>query len=80
MSFLEAANLAWAALIPVLVLFYFMKLRRREVQVTAAFLWQRAAQQARVDSFFARLKLNLLLLLQLLALAALMLAWWREGR
>ncbi|MGE0489578.1 MAG: BatA domain-containing protein [Vulcanimicrobiota bacterium] len=74
MNFLEGANLAWAALIPVLVLFYFMKLRRREVAVTAAFLWQRAAQQARVDSFFQRLKLNLLLLLQLLALAALILA------
>ncbi len=74
MNFLEPANLAWSFVVPVLVLFYFMKLKRRQVTVPAAFLWQRAARQARVDSFFQKLRVNLLLLLQLLALAALLLA------
>ena len=71
MSFLEPANLGWLALMPVLLALYLMKLRRREVQVTASFLWRKAAKQTRVDSFFQRLRVNIFLLLQLLILAAL---------
>lgn len=71
MSFLEPANLAWLGLLPVLLALYLMKLRRRQVTVTASFLWRQAARQTRVDSFFQRLRVNIFLLLQLLALAAL---------
>lgn len=71
MSFLEPANLGWLALMPVLLALYLMKLRRREVQVTASFLWRKAAKQTRVDSFFQRLRVNIFLLLQLLILGAL---------
>ncbi|MEW6281369.1 MAG: BatA and WFA domain-containing protein [Candidatus Eremiobacterota bacterium] len=71
MKLLDPASLAWLALLPVLVAFYLMKLRRKEAPVSALFLWQAAAREARVDSFFQRLKANLLLLLQILALLAL---------
>jgi len=71
MSFLEPANLAWAGLLPVLLALYLMKLRRRQVTVTASFLWRKAARQSRVDSFFQKLRVNIFLLLQLLALGAL---------
>ncbi|MBI3928314.1 MAG: BatA domain-containing protein [Armatimonadetes bacterium] len=77
MSLLEPAALAWLGLVPVLLALYFMKLRRREAPIPAVFLWKRAAREARVDSFFQRLRVNLLLLLQLLALIGLALALGR---
>lgn len=79
MSLLSPAALAFAAAIPVLVVLYFMKLRRREVKVSAVFLWEEAAREARVDSFFQKLKLNLLLLLQVLALVLLVAALARPS-
>lgn len=74
MSLLDAGALWWLALGPVIVLFWLMKLRRREVRVSAGFLWEQAAREARVDAFSRKLQTNLLLLLQLLALALLALA------
>lgn len=74
MQFFQPVALAWLLLVPVLVLLYFMKLRRRDQLVSAGFLWQRAARQARVDSFFQRLRINVLLILQVLALVLLALA------
>lgn len=77
MSLLEPGALAWLALLPVLVLLWLMKLRRREARVSAGFLWEQAAREARVDSFSRRLQANLLLLLQLLAAILLALAMAR---
>ncbi len=57
-----------------LVLLYFLKLKRREVQVGSTFLWKQALDDLRVNSPFQRLRMNLLLLLQLLALLLLLLA------
>jgi hypothetical protein len=74
MHFLAAGSLVSLAVVPLLVLLYFMKLRRPEVQVSASFLWQRALQQARANSFFERLRFNWLLLLQLLAMLAMCVA------
>ena len=74
MHLFQPAALAWLLLVPVVVLLYFMKLRRREHVVSAGFLWQRAARQARVDSFFQRLRINVLLILQVLAIVLLALA------
>jgi von Willebrand factor type A domain/Aerotolerance regulator N-terminal len=64
----------WAILLavpPLVFLLYFLKLRRIQLEVPSTFLWRRAIEDMHVNSLWQRLKRNLLLLLQLLFLAAL---------
>lgn len=79
MTWLNAAALAWLALVPLVVLLYFMKLRRTRQEVSAVFLWRRALEEARVDRFSSRLRANLLLLLQILLILFLALALARPA-
>ena len=65
---------AAAITIPLLVLLYFLKLKRQEQVVSSTFLWKRAVQDLQVNAPFQRLRRNILLLLQLLALMAVLLA------
>ena len=61
-------------LLPVLAALYFLKLKRPQLEVPSLVLWRRVLDDQRVNSPFQRFKRNLLLLVQLLLLAALVLA------
>jgi len=65
---------AAAVAVPLLLLLYFLKLKRREVPVSSTLLWKRAVQDLQVNAPFQRLRRNILLLLQLLAMAAVLTA------
>jgi len=57
-----------------LLLLYFLKLKRREQIVSSTLLWKRAVQDLQVNAPFQRLRLNILLLLQLLMLLTILFA------
>jgi Ca-activated chloride channel family protein len=74
MSFLDPAALWLAALAVPLVLLYFIRARRRDRQVPSLLLWRVELRERASTSRFQRLQLDPLLILQLLALAAIVMA------
>src|SRR5690606_33763804 len=72
-----------AALPVLLVLLYFLKLKRHPVEVPSTYLWKKSIEDLHVNSIWQRLRRNLLLFLQLLvlllAILALLIPYWGEG-
>ena len=62
-----------------IILMYVLKLRRQEHVVPSTFLWRQVLEDVQANAPWQRLRFNLLLLLQLLALAALVLALARPA-
>jgi Ca-activated chloride channel homolog len=79
MSLLTPLSLLFGLLaVPILIL-YMLKLRRREVEVSSTLLWRRLLLDRQANAPWQRLKRNLLLILQLLALAGLVFALARPA-
>jgi hypothetical protein len=74
MSFLAPLFLTLSALAIPIVILYMLKLRRRETEVSSTMLWRMVLRDREANSPWQRLRRNLLLLLQLLLLAALVIA------
>ncbi len=67
-------------LIPIgIILLYFLKLRRQPMRVPSTYLWARTIEDLHVNSLLQRLRQNVLLLLQLLLIAAVAFALLRPG-
>ncbi len=79
-SFLAPTAFALALLIPVIVAMYLLKLRRTEQVVSSVYLWRRMVRDVEANAPWQRLRRNLLLILQILFLAALILALARPFR
>ncbi|MFZ4507623.1 MAG: vWA domain-containing protein [Fimbriimonas sp.] len=57
-----------------IVALYLLRMRRRDVRVPASFLWPERTEEIRANALFQKLRFSWLLVLQLLALAALIFA------
>jgi len=68
-----------AAVPPLIVLLYFLKLKRRPLEVPSTYLWHRTIEDLHVNAIWQRLRQNLLLFLQLLFIALLAFALLRPG-
>jgi len=73
-GFLVPAGLAFAAILPGIVALYFLKLRRREREISSTYLWRPVLLDRQANSLWQKLRVSLLLLVQLLATLLLILS------
>lgn len=74
MGLLTPAFLGLAAIAGPIILLYMLRLRRQEVKISSVMLWQQLMQDREANTPWQKLRRNLLLILQLLILAALVIA------
>ena len=74
MTLLNPLALAFAALVPLIVVLYLLKLRRQPARVSTLLFWQRVTADHRRRALFQRLRQILSLLLQLLIFGLLLFA------
>jgi hypothetical protein len=74
MNFLAPAAFAFAAAIPVVIVFYLLKRKRVVKLISSTLLWQRFLAETQANAPFQRLRHNWLLLLQILLLLLAVLA------
>src|SRR5258708_10459363 len=74
MTFLNAWAAGFAALAPVIVLLYLLKLKRRPLPVSTLIFWQRVLEESRRRALFQKLRHLLSLLLHLLIFALILAA------
>jgi hypothetical protein len=84
MNFQTPLAFSLAALLPIVVALYLLKLRREERHVSSTYLWRTLVRDTAANAPWQKLTPNLLLLLQLLFLLALILAlarpfYWTEA-
>src|SRR5690349_20210477 len=79
MQFLTPLSFILATLAIPIILLYMLKLRRKQVQVSSTFLWEQLLREQQANAPWQKLKRNLLLILQLLILAALIFALARPA-
>lgn len=84
MLFLQPISLLWLLLlVPLILFFYLLRMKRRTVTVSSIYLWSAVTQDVQANAPFQRLRRSLLLLLQLLLAAFLVFALARpffEGK
>jgi hypothetical protein len=68
-----------AAIPAVIVLLYFLKLKRQPLEVPSTYLWHKSIEDLHVNSIWQRLRKSILLFLQLLFVAFLIFALLRPG-
>ena len=68
-----------AAVPPAIVLLYFLKLKRRPLEVPSTYLWHKSIEDLHVNSIWQRLRNNLLLYLQLAVVLLIVLALLRPS-
>lgn len=85
MGFDLASTLSWwqwlvvAAVPPAIVALYFLKLRRRPIEVPSTYLWRKSIEDLHVNALWQRLRRNILLWLQLAVVALSVLALARPA-